>query len=72
MFSMKISFSFAEVDLAQAFSDEIRVEMATVDRGDLHDRHILFCNRVGVVARRRIAVENRYADFDLLAFRPAL
>ena len=52
----------SQLDLAQAFSDKIRVEMAAVDRCDLHHRHILFRNRIGIVARGRIAVEHRYAE----------
>ena len=42
MFSMKIIFKFSELDLAQAFADEIGVEMTTIDRRDLHDGNILF------------------------------
>ena len=35
-------FHFREIDLAQTFADEVGVEMTTVDRRDLHDRHICF------------------------------
>ena len=63
-------FQLREIDLAQTFADEVGVEMTTVDRRDLHDRNILLCDRIGVVARRGIAVENRDAQFCLLIFRP--
>src|SRR5437764_8273354 len=53
-------FRFADVDLAQPFSDQICVEMTAVNRGDLHDGHAEFFDLIGVLAGRRVAVENGY------------
>ena len=53
-------FRFADVDLAQPFSDQICVEMTAVNRGDLHNRYAEFFNLIGVLAGRCVAVENGY------------
>ncbi len=65
MFSMKIIFRFPRSILLQTFADEVGVEVTAVDRRDLHDRHVLGRDRIGVVARGGVAVENRDADFVL-------
>src|SRR5215467_9187784 len=53
-------FGFADVDLAQTFSDQVCVEVAAVNRGDLHDRHPKFFNLISVLASRCVAIENGY------------
>ena len=65
MFSMKISFQISEIDPAQALADEVGVEVTAVDGRDLHHRDVLFRDRVGVVARGRVPIENRDSDFVL-------
>ena len=52
----------AEIDFPACLSDKVGVKMTPIDRGNLHDRNAILRDLFGVVARRRVAVEDGKAD----------